>query len=237
MALVLGIIALVLTFIFPIAGIIVAIVGIIIGASALKSKDKNAIIGLVLSCIALVLSALFSFTAIKATTSTIDNSRKDTFATLTQNYINSVRNAYLADELECSTTASETGEFKVPDKTANGEYYMFFASSSNAITSNFSSFDSELASKAASNTSELMEFGANSPWGNKEVYGWVHWIKTNEGITYYAALTDVDGHGVSNETKDQNIRRANIEVKNAKADVTKALNSIQNGVNYCHYKG
>lgn len=238
MALILGIIAFVLSFIFPIIGIIVAIVGIIIGASGLKSKDKNVIIGFVLSCIALALSALLTYSTLKATTSTIDNSRKESFSIVAQNYINSVRNAYLSGEIECSTSASETGEFITISPTDNGEHYIFFASNSSAITSNFSGFDSTLATKAADNTTGLMEFGANSPWGNTDVYGWVHWIKNSEGTTYYIALTDVDGHGISTEAKDQNIRRANIEVKDAKANVENALNELKsNGANYCHYKG
>ena len=51
---ILGIVALVLAFLFPILGIIVAVVDLIISIIGATKKDKNAIIGLVLSIIALV---------------------------------------------------------------------------------------------------------------------------------------------------------------------------------------
>ena len=232
---ILGIVALVLAFLFPILGIIVAVVDLIISIIGATKKDKNAIIGLVLSIIALVFGLFITLTAIKATSSTIDNSRKDSFASTAQNYINAVRNSTLAGEIVCSPNASEEASNQFAEAKNNGDYYFFISSGGNAITSQVSNFDSSIANKAEEQTSELLGYVNKSSWGNKDVYGYIHFNIENNVKTYYIALADVDGHGFATELQDQNVKRVNVETKNVKVDMNKALNSINNDATYyCH---
>ena len=54
-------------------------------------------------------------------------------------------------------------------------------------------------------------------------------------ISYNIALADVDGHGFATERQDQNVKRVNVETKNVKVDMNKALKSINNdSTYYCH---
>ena len=238
MSLVLGIIALLVSFfINPLIGIILAIIGIILGALGIKRKDKIAIAGVIVSIITIVITIILTISSVGMVTSTIDNSRKDLFGLIAQDYINSAKNSVLGDKIECSSTASEDVANQFAKPTNNGDYYLFVSSSENALTSNSTKFSSSLASKAADQTEELVFSGNKSPWANIDTYGYIHIKIEDNQPTYYIALADVDGHGIINEAKDKNIRRDSIEVKNAKVDIDKVLNSIGNSSNYyCHIK-
>ncbi len=236
-SLIIGIIALVLTLLFPIIGIIVSLIGIIVGIIGSIKKEKNSIIGLILSIVALLFGMFIMITSVKSTVSVIDNSRKDLFGDVAKSYINEVKNSLSTDEIICSPNASEDASNQFVKATSNGDYYIFISSSNDTITSKFSSFDSSISSKATEQTAKLLEFGGKSPWENKDVYGYVHFNIENNQKTYYIALADVDGHGIQNEVKYENIIRNNIEVKNVKVDVNKILNSIsEDSKYYCHLK-
>ena len=121
--------------------------------------------------------------AIPAVSRTIENSRRDTFADNTLNYIQTVRNAVLADELKC------TGYNKVSG-TPDGTYYF------------------TINTDGDSDTEDLMEKVAKSPWGGSEVSGYVAWKKDNGKTTYYAFLSDGANHGMFKEQEEKDIKRA-----------------------------
>ncbi len=234
---IIGIVAIITSFIFPMIGIIVSIAGVIVGIIGCTKKDKNSIIGLVLSIIALLLGLLMTFVTIKSTENTIDNSRKSMFSTIAKEYINSVNDAVISESVICSTTASEELSNQFTKPTNNGDYYIFISSGENTIIDKFSSFDSNISNKASEQSKELMGYGNKSPWRSKDVYGYVHFNLNNNEYTYSIALADVDGHGISKELEQQNIKRESIETKDVKVDMNKVLKLINDDSNYyCHLK-
>ena len=99
----------------------------------------------------ITIMGILMMVAIPSVSRTIENSRRDTFADNALTYVNTVRNAVMADELNCgSTTVSAT---------ANGTYYF--------------AIDTE-----NQQTKDIMEKVALSSWGNAKVTGYVQWTKT-----------------------------------------------------------
>ena len=133
--------------------------------------------------------------AIPSVSRTIENSRRDTFANVAKEYVNAVRNAILADEIECGgITASAT---------ETGTYYM-------------------LLNSAEDETKDLMESGGTSPWGKLEVQGYVKWVKLveddNYKTTYYISLRDTGKHGTSSELEEKEITRSKISTSAGEPD-------------------
>ena len=56
----------------------------------------------------ITIMGILMMVAIPAVTRTIENSRRDTFATIAGEYLNAVRNAALADNIECYTGGAWT---------------------------------------------------------------------------------------------------------------------------------
>ena len=126
--------------------------------------------------------------AIPAVSRTIENSRRDTYGDVAKTYINTVRNAVLADELECGSGEDKLNAGATPDGT-----YYFKINSKNP------------------NTKDLLEQGGLSSWGNANVAGYVKWVKetkTEDGKeektknSYYIFLIDEGNHGIEQYTED-----------------------------------
>ena len=143
--------------------------------------------------------------AIPAVSRTIENSRRDTYGDVAKTYINTVRNAVLADELECTVNSRTLSAGATPD----GTYYF--------------SIDS-----ADDNTKDLLEQGGHSSWGNAEVVGYVKWVKTTTDGTddkdqtiktdYYIYLVDEGKHGIETAggLAEKAVKRANVKTKTTK---------------------
>ena len=137
--------------------------------------------------------------AIPNVTRTIENSRRDTFADLAKQYINTVRNAVLADELKCGTNATSVGA------TGDGTYYFQIDSAGQVGTSN-----------------DLMENSSKSPWSSSDVVGYVSWTKATTPAsgnnppktttTYSILLVDNGKHGIygNNPVEEKNISRTSV---------------------------
>ena len=139
--------------------------------------------------------------AIPAVSRTIENSRRDTFADVAKEYVNTVRNAVLADELKCgSTSVGATGD---------GKY--FFKIDSND-----------------QNTKDIMESGGLSSWSNARVQGYVEWEKKTDTpkdsennpiagadkrvkTTYSVLLVDAGKHGIDSSTLETEISRSKVK--------------------------
>lgn len=152
----------------------------------------------------ITIMGILMMVAIPAVSRTIENSRRDTFANLTKQYIESVRNAVIADELSC-TIPGEASKRSV-SSTLAGRYY-FLISTKEAVADGDS----------VQNTTDLMESGGKSSWGNNDVIGIVVWDKTNSTsgtsgfkIDYYAMLVDSGNHGLDKLTLEENIKRSTI---------------------------
>ncbi len=153
--------------------------------------------------------------AIPAVSRTIENTRRDTFKDLAKTYINTVRNAIIADELDC-------GGKSVGATTAGSYYFLLGTDKDN--------FDAGKVSQ----TLDLMESGGKSSWGNNDVVGMVAWRKVantdtgsgghTEGFktTYYAFIVDSANHGLDTLLEENSIVRSKILTNTAikYADIT-----------------
>ncbi len=140
----------------------------------------------------ITIMGILMMVAIPAISKTIENSRRDTFANVAHEYINTVRNAVLADNLVC---VNDAGNKVVASATADGVYYFKINSQS-------------------TNTTDLLEQGGKSSWGNAEVSGYVVWNKnsgTNKSATYYITLTDSAKHGIKELTLETEVKRAVVD--------------------------
>ena len=148
----------------------------------------------------ITIMGILMMVAIPSVSRTIENSRRDTFADVAKSYVNTVRNAVLADELKCGAN-NVAG-------TPDGTYYF------------------EIDSSASGGSNDLMESGGKSSWGNSDVKGYVRWDKqttpatitggvvTKEAVTktkYSVNLYDSGNHGTNGEIKEENITRTNIK--------------------------
>ena len=114
---------------------------------------------------------------------TIENVRRDSFANITAQYVDAVRNAINADDLQCKQSASDDWTAAVTASGAKeGKYYVTIYSQS-------------------TKTQELMEKGGKSPYGNAEMVGYVKFVKTTDGAgksktVYSVRMQDTGKHGL-----------------------------------------
>jgi type IV pilus assembly protein PilA len=171
----------------------------------------------------ITIMGILMLVAIPAVSRTIENSRRDTYANLTKQYVETIRNAVIADELKCGD--------KSVGATVEGMYY-FVISTGEAMKDT----DADVQSQ----TLDLMESGGKSSWGNNDVIGMVAWYKkansgtgTTDGFktTYYAYLVDSSNHGLDNLIEESNIVRSKILTKTGiKYDNIKSRAALQTAV-------
>ena len=142
----------------------------------------------------ITIMGILMMVAIPSVSRTIENSRRDTFADNALTYVNTVRNAVMADEISCGgTTASAT---------ANGTYHFI-------INTN----DQQ--------TKDLMEKVALSSWGSAAIEGYVVWTKdtndtTSRTVTEYSVcLKDTGNHGFKTLVPEKDVSRAKIFTEGA----------------------
>ena len=147
----------------------------------------------------ITIMGILMLVAIPAVSRTIENSRRDTFADISKEYVNAVRNAVLADNITCGTGTNAM----VASATPDGEYY----------------FPIDTTQQ---NTKDLMEAGGKSPFGSSEMKGYVRWKKStaaNTGKTttvYFISLSDTGKHGLSTDTSNKKPNElSEIEIKRA----------------------
>lgn len=162
----------------------------------------------------ITIMGILMLVAIPAISRTIENSRRDTFADIAHEYINAVRNGVLADNISCVVGGTDTVASALPD----GDYYFPIATAKQ--TSGGFKFDDYVTS-----TTDIMEKGGKSPFGNADVFGYVHFKKetkaTSDGssekttTTYKMALVDRGNHGIPDETEETSIKRAAVKPSGA----------------------
>ncbi len=139
-----------------------------------------------------VIMGILLLVAIPAVSRTIANTRRDTFMNLAKEYVNQVRNAVLADELDC-------GDISVA-ATLTGTYYFKIDTT-----------------KSETKTTDLMESGGLSSWSNSNVTGYVLWKKTGSEnstqTTYFVQLVDSGNHGISAITPEDKVTRTQVLTK------------------------
>ncbi len=131
----------------------------------------------------ITIMGILMLVAIPAVSRTIENSRRDTFADNVVTYLNTVRNAVLADELKCNEKTVSAQE--------DGTYYV--------------KIDTE-----SKDTQDMMESVAKSSWGNANLRGYVAWVKENGNTEYFAFISDEANHGMYAEQPELNINRGTV---------------------------
>ena len=201
----------------------------------------------------ITIMGILMMVAIPAVSRTIENSRRDTFADIAQNYLNTVRNAVLGDEIECYTKAKPTADAGEKFVTVNGlgigNYYFVLATDAEVLkkstpNTTIESSYAGIANQAQTQTGDLMESGGKSSWGNADVYGYVHWEKKVSGTEtkteYYIALTDASKHGFEDEARDQEITRSKVSTSEQEVDIVGKLATVKSDpsapIYYCKYK-
>ena len=162
-----------------------------------KKKMNNRGFTLIELLAVITIMGILMMVAIPAVSRTIENSRRDSFATIAQNYVNAVRQSVMADEIECLDGSG----YITASATPNGVYYFEINS------------DQESAK-------DLMESGGASSWGGAQVKGYVVWQKadqttaggtqTTTKTTYKISLVDKGHHGIPTYETDQKITRAKV---------------------------
>ena len=165
----------------------------------MKKNLKSAGFTLIELLAVITIMGILMMVAIPSVSRTIENSRRDTFADVAKQYINTVRNAVLADELPCNN--------QTLGATPDGLYYYRIDTT-------------------AQGTKDLMESGGKSSWSNAEIKGYVAWWKettqaqtdTNGNVTkngktqttYATLLVDAGQHGLDQFTKETDISRSKV---------------------------
>ena len=150
----------------------------------------------------ITIMGILMLVAIPAVSRTIENSRRDTFADLGKTYINTIRNAVIADELTCGSTTVGA--------TTVGTYYF--------------KIGTQTGDSALQQTTDIMEKIGKSSWGSSDVKGYVKWVNAettasgsttgNVGFktTYSVYLIDEGLHGMT-ETAENSISRSSVKTK------------------------
>ena len=160
----------------------------------------------------ITIMGILMMVAIPSVSRTIENSRRDTFATTAHEYVNAVRNAVLADNIECNIGTSSSAKWVAASATPDGTYY---------FTINTAGSGYAASSKTAGDggTQDLMESGGKSSFGNADMFGYVKWVKSTTGNTtsnpktttkYTLWIQDTGKHGMNAEAAEAEVKRGNI---------------------------
>jgi len=161
----------------------------------------------------ITIMGILMMVAIPSVSRTIENSRRDTFADIAHEYVNAVRNNVLADNIECNTGKSNSASWTTASALPTGEYYFPICTSSGSCGAS----GALTTANIQTSTTDLMESGGKSPFGNAEVRGYV-WFKTsNKKTEYKVFLADTGAHGLSSSQAEIDVKRSNIVVSGAPA--------------------
>ena len=162
----------------------------------------------------ITIMGILMMVAIPTVSRTIENSRKDTFIDMAQQYVSSVRNLWAADSFECGGYTSSAVQ--------SGAYYVEVNTTSDSVP-------------------VLLEQGGKSPWGNRDVMGIIGIAVRDDGgtrsVKYYPALVDgihginvkADGSGTASTWKSSDkIKRGHLVMSNAGYSAV----ATQNGSNW-----
>ena len=153
----------------------------------------------------ITIMGILMLVAIPAISRTIENSRRDTFKNLASEYVATITNAVIADELKCGDKSAAATTHQSVSATTAGTYY--FLVSTKDLSDTY----------IKQQTLDLMEKGGKSSWGNNDVVGAIQWVKeANDGVTsgfkttYSVFLIDSGNHGISTMTEEASLSRSTV---------------------------
>lgn len=172
----------------------------------------------------ITIMGILMMVAIPAVSRTIENSRRDTFASVAGEYLTAVRNGVLADEIECFYKASDSddGKWRVASSLPDGVYYFPICTDQSeevcgeGVTGDGS--DQFTKESIVTSTTDLLESGGKSPFGGADLFGYVYWEKkTTSGAAgekskteYKVKLQDTGLHGLTAEQTTSGLKRSNV---------------------------
>ncbi len=174
----------------------------------------------------ITIMGILMMVAIPAVTRTIENSRRDSFNTIAKSYMDSVRNAWVADNIICydSSRSDWTVASGVAGSTGGTVYY--FPICTDNVTTDGSkagcvSYAELAADDIENSTKDLMESGGRSSFGNAAIYGVIKITKTDEEsadptqppktkIKYEIMIGDTGKHGYADFKDDKELTRTNV---------------------------
>ncbi len=165
--------------------------------------------------------------AIPAVSRIIENSRRDTFATVATEYLNAVKKAVIADELECVILKPSYQRLSV-SATPAGKYFFPICTNADECTAidygQGSIFNKDVY---INGTKDLMESGGKSPFGGADLIGYVIWEKkdvetSDNNVTsktdFKIFLQDTGQHGFNGERTAEELKRSNVLTNIEKID-------------------
>lgn len=204
-------------------------------------KLKNSGFTLIELLAVITIMGILMMVAIPAVSRTIENSRRDTYATIIKDYITAVRNAYLGDGMKCR----QNDKWVVASATPVGTYYVPICTSSQSCNPIKGTGDAVILSEGQieQSTKDMLESGGKSSFGSADIQGYVRIDKTTgyfdangdecetvltedaqkenkchrtkvsskTKMVYKVLMIDTGLHGVSAETLETDIERATIE--------------------------
>lgn len=141
--------------------------------------------------------------AIPSVSLIIESFRSDTFVTNAKTYANAAKKLWTSDDLYCGS------EPKLSSAVVDGDYYILIDTTDETIF-------------------PLLESGGKSPWGNRDVKGYVRIKKSDDGkkTKYYVALTD--GIHAIYDDKDNPVEVDLIKSKDVIRDITDDVDKLKN---------
>lgn len=160
----------------------------------------------------ITIMGILMMVAIPSVSRTIENSRRDTFASTAHEYVNAVRNAVLADNIECNIGTAATPKWVAASATPDGTYFFTINTASSA-------YATSTKTTGDGGTLDLMESGGKSSFGNADMFGYIKWVKATDNskpenpkttVKYSLWIQDTGKHGMNAEAGESAVKRSNI---------------------------
>lgn len=151
----------------------------------------------------ITLIGILMLLAIPSVSSIVENFRTDTFVTNAKTYANAAKKLWTSDGLYCGS------EPKLSSTVVDGDYYILIDTTDETLF-------------------PLLESGGKSPWGNRDVKGYIRIKRSEDGkkTKYYVALTD--GIHAIYDDKDNPVEVDLIKGQDVIRDITADVDKLKN---------
>ena len=154
----------------------------------------------------ITIMGILMIVAIPAVSRTIENARKDMFVDTAKQYINAVKTLWKSDSLACKVDDDQWVTYSdVQGADSVSDFYVYIDTSKTGTSGE--DFDYPV----------LLESGGKSPWGNKDLVGYVLIFSASDDTQYVTMLSD-GTHGFSTQIGISNMSRKDVKSGVGQAD-------------------